>query len=97
MSFKVNDLVKLWPANKTEPIIGIVVDVFDTGKAKSYRILSDVIYHKSENHVSHIDYDIDKELDYSFPITRRIFPSLIKNNIVSVQPMSQPQGNIFSL
>jgi len=95
--FDLGSLVKLWPANKVEPIIGLVVEVFHAGKAVSYNIISDIIYHKSENRVSHVDYDIDKEIDYAFPVSRRIFPSLIANSIVSVQPMPTPKGNIFSL
>ena len=31
------------------------------------------------------------------PIVRRVFPSLIANNIISVQPISQPSGIIFYL
>ncbi len=33
---------------------------------------------------------------YIFPILRRVFPNLIANRIVSVQPMTAPVGGIFS-
>lgn len=33
---------------------------------------------------------------YIFPILRRVFPNLIANQIVSVQPMSSPIGGIFT-
>lgn len=33
---------------------------------------------------------------YIFPILRRVFPNLIANQIVSVQPMSAPIGGIFT-
>jgi len=33
---------------------------------------------------------------YIFPILRRVFPNLIANQIVSVQPMSAPVGGIFT-
>jgi len=33
---------------------------------------------------------------YLFPILRRVFPNLIANQIVSVQPMSGPVGGIFT-
>lgn len=33
---------------------------------------------------------------YIFPILRRVFPNLIANNIVSVQPMTAPIGGIFT-
>ena len=32
---------------------------------------------------------------YVFPILRRVFPNLIANQLVSVQPMTQPVGGIF--
>lgn len=32
---------------------------------------------------------------FSLPIIRRVFPNLIAQNLVSVQPMSQPTGKIF--
>ncbi|MAF79907.1 hypothetical protein CL629_02380 [bacterium] len=33
---------------------------------------------------------------YIFPILRRVFPNLIANNIVSVQPMTAPIGGVFT-
>lgn len=32
---------------------------------------------------------------FSYPIIRRVFPNLIANELVSVQPMTQPTGKIF--
>jgi hypothetical protein len=32
---------------------------------------------------------------FAFPLVRRVFPRLIANDLVSVQPMSQPTGKIF--
>ena len=32
---------------------------------------------------------------FAFPLIRRVFPRLIANDLVSVQPMSQPTGKIF--
>jgi len=34
---------------------------------------------------------------YVFPLVRRTYPTLIVNDIVSVQPMTSPQGIIFYL
>lgn len=34
---------------------------------------------------------------FIFPIVRRVFPNLISNDIISVQPMSIPTGSIFYL
>ena len=34
-------------------------------------------------------------LNYVFPLLRRVYPSLIANEIVSVQPMTAPIGGIF--
>jgi hypothetical protein len=31
----------------------------------------------------------------AFPVVRRVFPSLVANDIVSVQPMSLPFGSLF--
>src|SRR5574337_1253929 len=31
----------------------------------------------------------------AFPVVRRVFPNLIANQIVSVQPMTAPVGNLF--
>lgn len=36
-----------------------------------------------------------KPTNISFPIVRRVFPSLIAKDLVSVQPMSMPSGRIF--
>ena len=33
----------------------------------------------------------------TFPIVRRVFPSLCANDLVSIQPMSLPVGSIFYL
>lgn len=32
---------------------------------------------------------------FSFPLVRRVFPRLIANDLVSVQPMNQPTGKVF--
>lgn len=34
---------------------------------------------------------------YIFPMVRRIFPKLIANELVSIQPMSRPDGKVFYL
>lgn len=34
---------------------------------------------------------------YIFPMVRRIFPKLIANELVSIQPMSKPDGKVFYL
>jgi hypothetical protein len=34
---------------------------------------------------------------FAAPLVRRVFPGLIANQIVSVQPMTAPTGNIFYL
>lgn len=34
---------------------------------------------------------------FAYPIIRRVFPNLIANDLVSVQPMTQPTGKIFYL
>ncbi len=33
---------------------------------------------------------------YIFPVLRRVFPNLIANQIVSVQPMNAPVGAVFN-
>lgn len=37
----------------------------------------------------------DGYVTFKMPVVRRVYPSLMANNIVSVQPMSVPVGNIF--
>lgn len=39
--------------------------------------------------------DVGSFLRYVFPIIRRVFPNLIANNIISVQPMTAPIGGVF--
>jgi hypothetical protein len=41
--------------------------------------------------------DIAAAAPYIFPMVRRIFPKLIANELVSVQPMSRPDGKVFYL
>lgn len=38
---------------------------------------------------------IPKIFNIAFPVVRRVFPSLVANDIVSVQPMSRPSGLLF--
>lgn len=39
--------------------------------------------------------NVGEFLKYVFPVLRRVFPNLIANEIVSVQPMTAPVGGIF--
>lgn len=41
--------------------------------------------------------DVAAGAPYIFPMVRRVFPKLIANELVSVQPMSQPDGKVFYL
>jgi hypothetical protein len=41
--------------------------------------------------------DVEGFASVAFPIVRRVFGSLIANDLVSVQPMSLPSGLIFFL
>lgn len=34
---------------------------------------------------------------YYFPIIRQVFPNLVINNLISVQPLTEPTGEIFPL
>lgn len=57
-----------------------------------------------ENQMDHLNSMTEETLStgvgsftkYIFPILRRVFPNLIANNIVSVQPMTAPIGGIFT-
>lgn len=41
--------------------------------------------------------NVDPFTTYAFPLIRRIYPNLIANELVSIQPIPQPTGKIFYL
>lgn len=45
--------------------------------------------------VSDVSGDLRGFQQVAFPIVRRVFGNLVANDLVSVQPMSQPSGPIF--
>ena len=59
-------------------------------------LLENELGHIRSLHEETLSTGVGSYTKYLFPILRRVFPNLIANQIVSVQPMSGPVGGIFT-
>lgn len=59
-------------------------------------LLENEMDHLKQLHEETLSTGVGAFTKYIFPILRRVFPNLIANQIVSVQPMSAPIGGIFT-
>ena len=62
------------------------------------RIATEILLDNAKWHLETTEYtDVAAAAPYIFPMVRRVFPKLIANELVSVQPMSRPDGKVFYL
>ena len=62
------------------------------------RIVTEILLDNVKWHMETTQYtDVAAAAPYIFPMVRRVFPKLIANELVSVQPMSRPDGKVFYL
>jgi hypothetical protein len=59
-------------------------------------LLENELGHIRSLHEETLSTGVGSYTKYLFPILRRVFPNLIANSIVSVQPMSGPVGGVFT-
>ena len=69
----------------------------DTTKASMSRLLENQAKELLREASSMAAGDVQGFAAVAFPIVRRVFGSLVANDLISVQPMSLPQGLIFFL
>lgn len=91
--FDVGKLVWVWIKGE-EPTTGLVVEALEGG---FYNVLVEENIHKlSDDRIWNNKDECIKPPPF-FPNVRRVFPSLIANEIVNVQPMSLPSSLLFYL
>jgi len=98
---KVGDLVWIWINGNDEPTQGLLVDldVEDLRYSQSpfYVVLADGRNHRrSRSRIWRRKEECIKPVHFG-STPRRLFPSLLAKEMVSVQPMSLPSGLVFYL
>jgi len=91
--FDIGKLVWVWIKGE-EPTTGLVVEVLEGG---FYNVLVEEQIHKlSDDRIWNNKHECIKPPPF-FPGMRRIFPGLIANNMITVQPMTVPSALTFYL
>ena len=79
---------------KWSPLLEGIGD--DYARGVTAMLLENQSEHLKSLHEETLSTGIGPFTKYIFPILRRVFPNLIANSIVSVQPMTAPIGGIFT-
>ena len=91
---EVKDLVKTWVGDG--PAFGVILEVHEKISGVSYDILVDgELVERPANYVVKPDEECPEWISFkgmTFPTVKRVYPALITNEIVSVQPMTMPSG-----
>ena len=91
--FDIGKLVWVWIKGE-EPTTGLVVEVLEGG---FYNVLVEEQIHKlSDDRIWNNKHECIKPPPF-FPGMRRIFPGLIANDMITVQPMTVPSALTFYL
>ena len=91
--FDIGKLVWVWIKGE-QPTTGLVVEVLEGG---FYNVLiEEQIYKLSDDRIWNNKEECIKPPPF-FPIVRRMFPGLIANDIITVQPMTGPTALTFYL
>ncbi len=91
--FDIGKLVWVWIKGE-EPTTGLVVEVLEGG---FYNVLVEEQIHKlSDDRIWNNKEECIKPPPF-FPHVQRLFPGLIANQMITVQPMPQPSGLLFYL
>lgn len=91
--FNIGQLVWVWIKGE-EPTTGLVIEVLEAG---FYNVLVEEQICKLSDDRIWNNKDECKKPSLFFPHVRRIYPGLIANQMITVQPMSLPSGLIFYL
>ena len=89
--------VKIWPSNHDDWILGLLVSYIPESDA-DYEVLADGVIWILDRSQIFVDDEVPEKLkrsSFAFPAMRRIFPSLIAQQLVSIQPMTMPMGSVF--
>jgi len=94
-----SEIVKIWPAKYDDFIYGVFVDKYKhLERYDTYEVFADGINWKLTRQEIFVDEENPvRSSEGYFPNIRRVFPSLIANEIVSIQPMTMPKGVEFFL
>lgn len=79
--------------SKWDKLVGSIPHEYN--KKVTAVLLENEAYHLRQLGEQTLSTNTGEFVKYIFPILRRVFPNLIANQIVSVQPMSAPVGGIF--
>jgi len=101
---EVEERKKRW-SYLTEGVEGKTLGIVDQyGKHESpeaalhRRIVTEILLDNLKWHLETTAYtDVAAAAPYIFPMVRRVFPKLIVNELVSMQPMNVPDGKVFYL
>jgi len=78
---------------KWDKLVGSIPNEYN--KKVTAVLLENESYHLQQLGEQTLSQNTGEFVKYIFPILRRVFPNLIANQLVSVQPMSAPVGGIF--
>lgn len=87
----------------TEAVLGNQIDNFVEATHKSPEMIAKQILNESGflnedvGSASVMDADIAKFAEIYLPIAAKVIPSLVVNNMVGVQPMTQPNGFVYAM
>lgn len=98
-SIALGEIVKIWPAKYEEFAYGVLVKIdIRLESEDSYSVYANGEYFQLPRKQIFVDEEKPgRTLDTFFPNVTRVFPPLIVNELVSVQPMTGPTGQLFYL
>jgi hypothetical protein len=90
-------LVTVWPFDFESPILVLVVKADDQTSTNNYFCLVNekLISFNIKDIFLDGETPVKSFAGFAMPILRRVFPSLIAPNIISVQPLTAPSSMIF--
>ena len=81
----------------TETILHNQLDEFETASGKTADMVADQIMNEDGAATNIADADVAKFGEIYLPIAAKVIPSLVINNMVGVQPMTQPNGFVYAM
>ena len=95
--------VKIWPKGYEDWMLGLLVG-FVPNTNSDYDVFADGVSWILDRSQIFVDDEVpEQQKDLSsfssmaFPVVRRVFPQLLAQELVSIQPMTMPVGQLFYL
>ena len=103
---QVGELVRIWPSDYDQPVSGVIVEASSIGSDNEPNPTYRYRIHTADGEMScyrdevFVDEEEPIKSKWSFskfalPLIKRVFPSMIAQQFISVQPMTAPSGLIF--